>query len=67
MKFTTKYNLKDAINYKPFYPLSKRLDLTIDVVRGLKSIHDSSIVHRDIKPANFIIERDMSIKIIDFA
>ena len=38
----------------------------IQIVRGLKALHDRKILHRDIKPANILINEDCSIKICDF-
>ncbi len=36
------------------------------VLRGLKVLHDRSVIHRDINPRNILITADNKIKIIDF-
>jgi serine/threonine protein kinase len=38
---------------------SEVLDLTIQVVRGLKYAHDQGIIHRDLKPANILLSSKM--------
>ena len=46
--------------------ISARLDLLIQVCRGLAYAHRSSVVHRDIKPTNLMIDRGGVAKIVDF-
>ena len=46
--------------------LSSRLNLLIQVCRGLAYAHRSSVVHRDIKPTNLMIDREGVAKIVDF-
>ena len=36
------------------------------VALGLGHAHDQSIVHRDVKPSNVFIERDGTVKVVDF-
>ena len=41
--------------------------LFMQLINGLKHIHEEDLIHRDIKPANIFINKDrMSLKIGDF-
>jgi predicted Ser/Thr protein kinase len=46
--------------------LQEKLDLVIQVCRGLAYAHDHRIVHRDIKPSNVRVLEDGTVKIMDF-
>src|SRR5207249_379814 len=46
--------------------LQEKLDLVIQVCRGLAYAHEHKIVHRDIKPSNVRVLEDGSVKIMDF-
>jgi len=46
--------------------LQEKLDLVIQVCRGLGYAHDHKIVHRDVKPSNVRVLEDGSVKIMDF-
>ncbi|HOP22237.1 MAG TPA: serine/threonine-protein kinase [Gammaproteobacteria bacterium] len=52
----------------PLYKLSyaEKLKLAKSLLNGLLVAHNEDIVHRDIKPDNIIINKDGSIKILDF-
>lgn len=49
-------------------PLSllQKLDIALQICRGLQIAHTRNIVHRDIKPANIKILPDDKVKIMDF-
>ncbi len=49
--------------------LAERLDLFMQVCRGVKHAHQKGIIHRDLKPANIlvkILDKKPVVKIIDF-
>ncbi|MBI5267476.1 MAG: serine/threonine protein kinase, partial [candidate division Zixibacteria bacterium] len=47
-------------------PLSRVIELAIQVSEGLAKAHSAGIVHRDIKPSNLLIDQDGRAKIVDF-
>jgi len=46
--------------------LQEKLEIAIQVLRGLAFAHEHGIVHRDIKPSNVRILDDGTVKILDF-
>ncbi|MBX3021923.1 MAG: serine/threonine protein kinase [Bdellovibrionales bacterium] len=42
------------------------LPLFMQMLEGLKSLHDNRIIHRDLKPHNVLLRPDGQIKILDF-
>ncbi len=40
--------------------------LTLKILKGLKHLHQIGFLHNDIKPKNILVERDLTIKIVDF-
>lgn len=46
--------------------LQERLDVMIQVCRGLQYAHDHKVIHRDVKPSNIRVLEDGSAKIMDF-
>ena len=46
--------------------LSRKLEILVQVCRGLSHAHENGVVHRDIKPANIFVMSDGTAKIMDF-
>src|SRR5690606_31823241 len=40
--------------------------MAAEILEGLTAAHESGIVHRDIKPPNIFLQRDGSVKVLDF-
>lgn len=47
-------------------PLRDRLQLFLQVCSAVEYAHRNLIVHRDLKPGNIMVERDGTIKLLDF-
>lgn len=43
------------LNPSNFMPMTKAIGITIDILRGLEYLHESSLFHNDIKPSNILI------------
>lgn len=47
-------------------PFSKKIDIAIQICKGLSYAHKNNVIHRDIKPANIIIDQHGNARILDF-
>ncbi len=47
-------------------PLAKKLDIAIQLCKGLGYAHKNNVIHRDIKPSNIIIDQHGHVKVLDF-
>ena len=66
MEYLDGVSLDYLIENMPTLPLSRVLDVLIQVACGLKYAHSKGIVHQDIKPANiFLLDGDRA-RIVDF-
>jgi hypothetical protein len=59
-------DLSQVLGHPPLPSVARRLDVAIDVCRGLDYAHKNGVVHRDVKPANIRILPDDTVKIVDF-
>ena len=51
---------------EPSRPLETNLRLIVQLYAGLQAAHEYGVVHRDIKPSNLFVQRDGTLKILDF-
>lgn len=58
--------LNDYLHTEPAAALEAKLSLMVQLCDGLQAAHDRGIVHRDVKPGNLFVERDGTLKILDF-
>lgn len=68
MEFVEGQTLKQIIqkNDKNPMPISRALDLIIQVCNGIGYAHRANLVHCDVKPQNVIVTRDEQVKVADF-
>ncbi|HVM59355.1 MAG TPA: protein kinase [Verrucomicrobiae bacterium] len=58
--------LREIIEKDGPLPEERALELTIDVVEGLRAAYRNKMIHGDIKPANVFITEDTGAKVLDF-
>ena len=46
--------------------LDAKIDLMMQVCDGLQNAHRRGVMHRDVKPSNLFVQRDGTLKILDF-
>ena len=66
MEFVDGDTLGEIIRRKDAVPLGRRLEWMETLCSGLAYAHRAGIVHRDVKPANVMVDRDGTLKILDF-
>lgn len=48
------------------WPIEKKLEIVVQVLKGLDYAHKNGVIHRDIKPANILIDKDDNALVADF-
>jgi serine/threonine-protein kinase len=59
-------SLEDLIEREGRLPVSRALELAIEIGRALAFAHEHGIVHRDVKPQNVVLNGDGAAKVTDF-
>jgi serine/threonine protein kinase/Tol biopolymer transport system component len=66
LRATIARSAETATDKLPGLPMEMALDVSIQMLEGLRAAHEIGIIHRDIKPANVFITRQGRVKILDF-
>ncbi len=65
MEFVEGVNLADAIRDRMF-EFNQKVDLAVQMCKGIAYAHKFDVVHRDIKPANVIVDKEGFARLLDF-
>ena len=65
MEFVEGDNLRDLLMNRSV-TVEKAVKITTQVCSALAFAHSKKVVHRDIKPENILVEKDGTVKVIDF-
>ncbi|MDB4893091.1 MAG: protein kinase [Gemmatimonadetes bacterium] len=66
MEFVEGTSLKDLIRARGRLPVQVMLPIAKQLCRALEVAHEAGVIHRDIKPHNMVVERDGTLKVMDF-
>jgi serine/threonine protein kinase len=66
MEFLDGESLDAIIRSQRDLNLLEKIDYIVQVCRGLQYAHERNTIHRDIKPANIMVQREGTVKIVDF-
>ena len=65
MEFVEGTNLADAIR-DGRYSFNERVDIAVQLCKGVAYAHKLDVIHRDIKPANVIVDNEGFARLLDF-
>lgn len=66
MEYLLGKDLEAVIKEKQTLSVERKVDIILQICKGLHAAHQKGIIHRDIKPANIRLQDDESAKIMDF-
>src|SRR5690606_20147005 len=65
MELVEGLNLADAIQSQ-IYDFNQKVDIAIQICKGVAYAHKFDVIHRDIKPANVIVDKEGFARLLDF-
>lgn len=65
MEFVEGTNLADAIRHSQ-YDFNTKVDIVVQICKGVAYAHKLDVIHRDIKPANVIVDEEGFARLLDF-
>jgi len=66
MEFVDGISLKEMLEKNPSMPIKELVAIAVQLCQGLEYAHNKNVIHRDIKPANVMINKENTVKIMDF-
>ena len=66
MKLVHGYTLREILNYRDRYDLSRLVEVVIQVAHALAYAHDHGVAHRDIKPENVLVGPFGEVLVLDW-
>src|SRR5262245_14928820 len=66
MEYIVGRDLEHIIRERVSLSPDQKLEIVLQVCKGLDAAHQKGIIHRDIKPANIRLQEDNTVKIMDF-
>ena len=66
MEYLLGRDLQQIIRQKVELTFEQRVEVVLQIAKGLDAAHTKGIIHRDIKPANIRLQDDNTVKIMDF-
>jgi serine/threonine protein kinase len=66
MEYILGRDLQTVIRQKQELTFEQRVEIILQICKGLEAAHQKGIIHRDIKPANIRLQEDNTVKIMDF-
>lgn len=66
MEYVEGQSLMDVINHSNGLPVTRAVNIAMQICDGLTHAHEKGVVHRDIKPHNILCSSDGKYKIADF-
>jgi serine/threonine protein kinase/Tfp pilus assembly protein PilF len=66
MEYVAGEDLRSMIRMSKELSIGTAVDITKQICEGLAEAHALGVVHRDLKPSNIMIDKDGSVRIMDF-
>ncbi|HWK11323.1 MAG TPA: protein kinase [Vicinamibacterales bacterium] len=66
MEYLAGEDLQRRLSRPDRIPLSRRIEVALEICHGVEHAHAHGIIHRDLKPANIYLAENGGVKILDF-